>query len=83
MLPYEAYPDGVSEQGRQRIDAAITQLLPLLPTEPGSYRDCHGELWHLNEKGEWTDHENVTKPASWSLVIALFGPFTLANEPSH
>ena len=51
-----------------------------IPTEPGRYTDCQGEVWELKADGHWYDKLGDTRPISWNYVLAGFAPWTLVES---
>lgn len=82
LLPAQAYPKHVKGERRRRLDATLRELVPLIPTEPGIYKDVQGDLWKLNNDGTWTDRRGETRGVDWNPILALSGPWSRATADS-
>lgn len=59
-----------------RIESIYRRLQPVVvPVEPGTYMDYRGDVWVLQENGEWRDSFGNTRPASYNWMLVSIGPF--------
>ncbi|MCI4659650.1 hypothetical protein [Cryobacterium zhongshanensis] len=84
LLPLDAYPDTIDEEGRDRIDRRLRLQLASVPIEPGPYLDPENEPWTLNTDGSWTDKNGTTRSKLYAPMLSMYAPFTrVSPEPEQ
>lgn len=78
LLPAEAYPAGISEETKDRIDAHLRWHRFSVPRRVGRWYDRTGDVWTLDADGGWTDHTGVWHGREYAPLMAFTGPFKKA-----
>lgn len=85
LLPLEAYPNYLTEEERDNVDARLRADFASIPVEPGDYLDHQNDPWNLGADGVWTDLNGERRSTLYTPLVSLFGPFTrvVAANPAE
>jgi hypothetical protein len=83
LLPLDAYPDDIDEEGRDRVDRRLRLQLASVPTEPHRYLDPENEPWTLNADGSWTDKNGTTRSKLYAPMLSMYAPFVKAAPETN